>query len=59
MVGTLGSGSAAFSLLLGATSGKSVVKQLVRDIDRGTALRGRYLLDQRGQPCGEVARKIH
>jgi hypothetical protein len=37
----------------------SVVKQLIRDTDRGPALRGRYLLDQLGQSCGEVARKIH
>jgi hypothetical protein len=36
-----------------------VVKQLIRDTDRGPALRGRYLLDQLGQSCGEVGRKIH
>ena len=35
------------------------MEQLVRDIDRGPVFRGRYLLDQLGQSCGEVARKIH
>jgi hypothetical protein len=55
----LGAGIGRRSADPGATSGESVVEQLVRDIDRGPALRGRYLLDQRGQPCGEVARKIH
>ena len=56
---TLGPGSGGVQPIPGATSGESVVEQLVRDIDRGPALRVRYLLDQRGQPRGEVGRKIH
>ena len=56
---TLGPGSGGVQPIPDAASGDSVVEQLVRDVDRGPALGGRYLLDQLGQPCGEVSRKIH
>ena len=43
---------------VGATSDESIVEQLVRNIKRASALRGRDLLDQCGQPRGEVGRKL-
>jgi hypothetical protein len=54
-----GPGSGGVQRIPDAASRDSVEEQLVRDVDGGPALRGRYPLDQLGQPCSEVSGKIH